>query len=317
MYRTKIYNILQNEFLKPIMDFVGICRSDDSGCGLLKIVGADKRDKKGKVVPTYFMNKTQEKIYAIINSQDEFINYRSRKEELEYFNPFVKSKNTLLLMLMTTPVIYEKVTSGVDDDEDDISSIICDDELTVTQEDILKRVQILQYPSEKTEDDKLLYTYAIKISESDDSIIELKSSSTNQIIAMIMLILKVMSYFDEPLEVVDKFEGSLDNVQVYLDELLIKYEKERTLNSKDIKKIKIETKVEVYNSEDFDMFENNEHYDEIDMCGKEDNEPKHKKMKDSSTDPQDMSINLTDKFKDSIPITYNETDDDILDLEYY
>lgn len=315
MYRTKVFNILQNEFLKPIMDFVGICRSDDTGCGLLKIVGADKRDKKGKVVPTYFMNKTQEKVYTIVNSQDEFINYRSRRENLEYFNPFVKSKNALLLMLMTTPVVYEKVISGVDDNEDDISSIICDDELTVTQEDILKRVQILQYPSEMTEDDKLLYTYAIKISESDEAVIELKSSSTNQIIAMLMLIMKIMSYFDEPLEVIDKFNGSLDDVQVYLDELLVKYEKERTLNSKDIKKIKIETNVEVYNSEDFDMFENTEHYDEIDLSSKEDNEPKNKK--ENNTDSQNMTVNLSDKFKDTIPITYNESDDDILDLEYY
>lgn len=315
MYRTKVFNILQNEFLKPIMDFVGICRSDDTGCGLLKIVGADKRDKKGKVVPTYFMNKTQEKVYTIVNSQDEFINYRSRRENLEYFNPFVKSKNALLLMLMTTPVVYEKVISGVDDNEDDISSIICDDELAVTQEDILKRVQILQYPSEMTEDDKLLYTYAIKISESDEAVIELKSSSTNQIIAMLMLIMKIMSYFDEPLEVIDKFNGSLDDVQVYLDDLLVKYEKERTLNSKDIKKIKIETNVEVYNSEDFDMFENTEHYDEIDLSSKEDNEPKNKK--ENNTDSQNMTVNLSDKFKDTIPITYNESDDDILDLEYY
>jgi hypothetical protein len=307
MYRTKVLNTLNSEFLKPIMDFVGICRSDDNGCGLLKYVGADKKDSKGKIVPTYFTSQKQDKIFTIVSSQDEFINYRSRRETLEYFNPFVKMKNALLLLLMCTPVVYEKLSSNMDDSDDDIASVICDDELAVTQEDILKKVKILQYPSKKMDDDRMLYTY--KIEMDDESVIELESSSCTQIIAILMLIIKIMSYFDEPLDVIDKFNGSFNDVQVYLEELLIKYEKERTLNAKDIKKIKIENTVELYSSDDFDMFETS---DEIDLTGKDD-EPIEK----SKDEPKkDMAINLTDKYKGSYSIAFNEQDDDILDLDY-
>lgn len=303
MYRTKIFNILNNEFLRPIFDFVGVCRSNDSGCGLLKIVGADKKDPKGKIVPTYFMNQNKERIYTIITSQDEFINYRSRREQLDYFNPFVKTKNALLLLLMCTPVVYEKLSSSIEDD-DDIASVICDDELTVTQEDILNKVKILQYPSEKINEDEMLYTY--KIEMNDETTIELESKSTNQIVALLMLIIKIMSYFEEPLDIIEKFNGSFDSIAAYLGELLVKYEKERTLNAKDIKKIKIESTVELYSSDDFDMYEN-----EIDLSSKSDEEvDKDNKPKETGT------IDLTDKYKGSYSVAFNDSDDDIVDLEY-
>lgn len=304
MYRTKIFNILNNEFLRPIFDFVGVCRSNDSGCGLLKIVGADKKDPKGKIVPTYFMNQNKERIYTIVTSQDEFINYRSRREQLDYFNPFVKTKNALLLLLMCTPVVYEKLSSSIEDD-DDIASVICDDELTVTQEDILNKVKILQYPSEKINEDEMLYTY--KIEMNDETTIELESKSTNQIVALLMLIIKIMSYFEEPLDIIEKFNGSFDSIAAYLGELLVKYEKERTLNAKDIKKIKIESTVELYSSDDFDMYEN-----EIDLSNKSDEEidKNDDKAKETGT------IDLTDKYKGSYSVAFNDGDDDIVDLEY-
>ena len=313
MYRTKIFNKLYDQFLKPIMDFVGICRSDDPGCGLLKIVGADKR-VKGKTVPTYFVNQHNEKIYTLVATQDEFINYRSRREKLEYFNPFVKTKNALILMLMTTPVIYSKVCSN-SEDEDDIINEICDDDMSnVTQEDVLSKVKVLQYPSEKDEDGKLLYTYKVEIIDKE-STCELESKSHNQILAMLMLIIKVMSYFDEAPIILDSFNGSLNDLQVYLEELLTKYDKERELNSKDIKKLKPETTVELYNADEFDMFENTDDVGTLLASGKED----ENLNKDEDNKPGEVKINLSDKYKENIPYTYinDADDDDIMNLDLF
>lgn len=312
MYRTKIFNTLSNDFLKPIMDFVGICRSDDPGCGLLKIVGADKR-VKGKTVPTYFVNPHNDKTYTIVATQDEFINYRSRREKLEYFNPFVKTKNALILMLMTTPVIYSKVCSSSDDEEDIINDICDEDMSTVTQEDVLNKVKVLQYPSEKDQDGKLIYTYKVEIND-NDSVCELESKSHSQIIAMLMLIIKIMSYFDEAPLILDKFNGSLADIQVYLEELLIKYDKERELNSKDIKKLKLETTVELFNADEFDMFENTDDIETLLSSGKEE-----ENLNKDNAKPNEIKINLSDKYKENIPYTYinDSDDDDIMNLDLF
>lgn len=311
MYRTKVFNILSDEFLRPIMDFVGICRSDDQGCGLIKCVGGDKR-VKGKVIPTYFVNPKNEKIYTIVNSQDEFLNYRSRREKLEYFNPFVKTKNTLLLMLMVTPVIYSKVCDNIENDDDIIDEICDNDMSTVSQSDVLEKVKVLQYPSEKMEDGELLYTYKVEINE-NGTISEIESKARSQIVAMLILIIKVMSYFDEAPIVLDKFNGSLIDIQVYLEELLKKYEKERELNSKDIKKIKPEESVEVYNADEFDMFESNDDIDQLLSSGKDDGEENVDQPK------EEMKVVLSDKYKDTIPYTYlnDQDDDDIMNLDLF
>lgn len=311
MYRTKVFNILSNEFLRPIMDFVGICRSDDQGCGLIKCVGGDKR-VKGNVIPTYFVNPKNEKIYTIVNSQDEFLNYRSRREKLEYFNPFVKTKNTLLLMLMMTPVIYSKVCDNVENDDDIIDEICDNDMSTVSQSDVLEKVKVLQYPSEKMEDGELLYTYKVEINE-NGAINEIESKARSQIVAMLMLIIKVMSYFDEAPIALDKFNGSLIDIQVYLEELLKKYEKERELNSKDIKKIKHEDSVEVYNADEFDMFESNDDIDQLLSSGKNDEEENTDQPK------EEIKVVLSDKYKDTIPYTYltDQDDDDIMNLDLF
>lgn len=244
MYRTKVFNQLYNWYLKPIMEFVGITPVINEECGLLKIVGGDTITN-GKSVPTYFTNQFNDnKIYTIVRSQDEFLNYRSRREKLEYFNPFVKKKNALLLLLMCTPIIYEKVVDCIGDNEDDIASVIADDSLEmVSQETIAETVKIKQFPLVKNEDGESVYKYSITIKDDEEFFIE--SESTNKIVAMMMLIIKTLIHFDEPLEVVNVCEGAVDGVQNLLEDLLEKYAKERQLNSKDIKKTKIETVVEL------------------------------------------------------------------------
>ena len=311
-YRTKQFNILFNEFLKPVMDFVGITISDDPGCGLIKYVGCDRRDEKGKVVPAYFVNQyNKDKIYTIVRSQDEFINYRSRKDDLDYFNPFVKYKNALLLLLMMTPVVYEKI---LDENTDyDIADLIVDDELNVTQEEILKHVRILQYPLEKDNFGDSYYSYGIEFSSDDMSSCEpeliesLNSTDNDKIVAIWTLIFSIMNRFEEPLPMlVSACGGSTTQLRDMFVEILKKYDKERELNRKDIKKIKIETNVEVYNS------------DELEALDVENYESVADAFDISETDEEiTTSIDITDKYKDSIPIVDKDDDDDMIDLDLF
>lgn len=311
-YRTKQFNILFNEFLKPVMDFVGITISDDPGCGLIKYVGCDRRDEKGKVVPTYFVNQyNKDKIYTIVRSQDEFINYRSRKDDLDYFNPFVKYKNALLLLLMMTPVVYEKI---LDENTDyDIADLIVDDELNVTQEEILKHVRILQYPLEKDNFGDSYYSYGIEFSSDDMSSCEpeliesLRSTDNDKIVAIWTLIFSVMNRFEEPLPMlVSACGGSTTQLRDMFVEILKKYDKERELNRKDIKKIKIETNVEVYNS------------DELEALDVENYESVADAFDSSETDEEiTTSVDITNKYKDAIPIIDKDDDDDMLDLDLF
>lgn len=311
-YRTKQFNILFNEFLKPVMDFVGITISDDPGCGLIKYVGCDRRDEKGKVVPTYFVNQyNKDKIYTIVRSQDEFINYRSRKDDLDYFNPFVKYKNALLLLLMMTPVVYEKI---LDENTDyDIADLIVDDELNVTQEEILKHVRILQYPLEKDNFGDSYYSYGIEFSSDDMSSCEpeliesLRSTDNDKIVAIWTLIFSIMNRFEEPLPMlVSACGGSTTQLRDMFVEILKKYDKERELNRKDIKKIKIETNVEVYNS------------DELEALDVENYESVADAFDSSETDEEiTTSVDITNKYKDAIPIIDKDDDDDMLDLDLF
>jgi hypothetical protein len=293
------------------MDFVGISLAGDKDCGLLKFIGCDKLEK-GKPVPQYFRNiYNKDKIYTLIHNQDEFINYRSRREDLDYFNPFVKHKNTLMLLLMCTPVIYEKVIESSDSDEDDIVDLIVDDELSVTQEEILNHVRIKQFPVTKNDDGENFYKYGIYFTSTEDDWIKIESITPNKIASMIMLMIKTMSYFDEPLRVVDECNGDLDQVETILLDLLEKYNKERELNRKDIKKIKFDNTVEVFQSDEFDLFDENSVEDALNGISSEPEEV------EGTTDPKTATIDVTNIYKDAIPIYEKGDDDDIVNLEYF
>lgn len=319
-YRTKQFNILYKEYLKPVMDFVGITTSNDPGCGLMKYIGCDKKNPEGKAVPTYFVNQfNNNKIYTLVRSQDEFINYRSRKDDLEYFNPFVKYKNALLLLLMTTPVIYEKVVDRSfcqnDDGVDlDIVNVIVDDELAITQEEILNHVRILQYPLRKNLYDESIYSYGVEFSTDtmslcDSELIEgITSSEDSKILAVFMLIFRIMARFEEPLPILTKAcDGSFERLREMFVDTLTKYEKERELNRKDIKKLKIETEVDVYQGDELELLDSNEYESVSDAL-------------DKSSSPEDEEpenvTNITDKYKEVIPIIDKESDDDMLELDF-
>ena len=321
MYRTKIYDKLEKQFLLPIIDFVGLGIDNSTECGLLKWIGCCKRDKEtGKVIPKFFTNPyNEDKIYAIARNQNEFINFKSRKDELEFFNPFIKYKNALLLLLYTQPIVYERYCIS-EPDEDNLAELIVNDEIDYSPQELYKYVSIKQFPVTKDEFDNAYYKFSVdmtvkvsgsKSNESDVGYMnEVSASSKIKIAAVIMTIIKVMGVLEEAPEILDDFNGNYEDLQIYLEDLLEKYVKERELNRKDLKKVKIDNEVETFTADDLDLFENSVE----DLLNSSDESDE----KENDSEPEKV-INVSDKYKKVIPIESlfnNDDDNKFMDLDF-
>lgn len=321
MYRTKIYDKLEKQFLLPIIDFVGLGIDNSTECGLLKWIGCCKRDKEtGKVIPKFFTNPyNEDKIYAIARNQNEFINFKSRKDELEFFNPFIKYKNALLLLLYTQPIVYERYCIS-EPDEDNLAELIVNDEIDYSPQELYKYVSIKQFPVTKDEFDNAYYKFSVdmtvKVSGSKSNepdvgyMNEVSASSKIKIAAVIMTIIKVMGVLEEAPEILDEFNGNYEDLQIYLEELLEKYVKERELNRKDLKKVKIDNEVETFTADDLDLFENSVE----DLLNSSDESDE----KENESEPEKV-INVSDKYKKVIPIESlfnNDDDNKFMDLDF-
>ena len=167
-YRTKYHNLIWNNYLNKVFDFIGLATESSSGCSRIKWVGCDYT-KNNKPVPAYFItmkydkeNKVDiQKINVVIKSQDEFFNFKANKDHYEYFNPIIKYKQMLKLLLMMTPIVYERycITEDADDDLKELVDMIVSDERTVTQEEIVNHVNVKQYPSIPGDDGELVYSF--------------------------------------------------------------------------------------------------------------------------------------------------------------
>lgn len=303
MYRTKIYDKLEKQFLLPILDFVGLGIDNSTECGLLKWIGCGKKDKEtGKVIPRFFTNQyNEDKIYAIARTQNEFINFKSRKDELEFFNPFIKYKNALLLLLYTQPIVYERYCMSEPSD-DNIADLVVNDEFDYSQQELYEHVHIKQYPVTKDEFDNAYYKFSYEMISDSDFLNEVTASSKVKIAAVIMTIIKVMGVLEEDVPVLDEFNGSYEDLQVYLEDLLEKYVKERDLNRRDLKKVKIETDVETFTVDDMDLFENSSVED---LLSNADDEKEANDSKET-----EKVINVSDKYKNVIPIETRDDDED-------
>lgn len=321
MYRTKIYDKLEKQFLLPIIDFVGLGIDNSTECGLLKWIGCCKRDKEtGKVIPKFFTNPyNEDKIYAIARNQNEFINFKSRKDELEFFNPFIKYKNALLLLLYTQPIVYERYCIS-EPDEDNLAELIVNDEIDYSPQELYKYVSIKQFPVTKDEFDNAYYKFSVdmtvKVSGSKSNepdvgyMNEVSASSKIKIAAVIMTIIKVMGVLEEAPEILDEFNGNYEDLQIYLEDLLEKYVKERELNRKDLKKVKIDNEVETFTADDLDLFENSVE----DLLNSSDESDE----KENESEPEKV-INVSDKYKKVIPIESlfnNDDDNKFMDLDF-
>ena len=312
MYRTKCYDKLEKQFLLPIIDFVGLGIDNSTECGLLKWIGCCKRDKEsGKVIPKFFINPYNEnKIYAIARNQNEFINFKSRKDELEFFNPFIKYKNALLLLLYTQPIVYERYCMS-ESSEENLADLVVNDEIEYSQQELYEHVRIKQYPVTKDEFDNAYYKFSFEMKGDDNFENEVSASSKIKIAAVIMTIIKVMGVLEEAPEILDEFNGNYEDLQNYLEELLEKYVKERELNRKDLKKVKIENEVETFTIDDLDLFETSSVEDLLDST--DENNPN-----DENQEPEKV-INVSDKYKKIIPIDNlfnNEDDNKFMGLDF-
>ena len=312
MYRTKCYDKLEKQFLLPIIDFVGLGIDNSTECGLLKWIGCCKRDKEsGKVIPKFFINPYNEnKIYAIARNQNEFINFKSRKDELEFFNPFIKYKNALLLLLYTQPIVYERYCMS-ESSEENLADLVVNDEIEYSQQELYEHVRIKQYPVTKDEFDNAYYKFSFEMKGDDNFENEVSASSKIKIAAVIMTIIKVMGVLEEAPEILDEFNGNYEDLQNYLEELLEKYVKERELNRKDLKKVKIENEVETFTIDDLDLFETSSVEDLLDSTDENNSNDEKKKKK--------KVINVSDKYKKVIPIDNlfnNEDDNKFMGLDF-
>lgn len=302
MYRTKIYKELEERILLPILDFIGLGIDNSTPCGLLKWIGCCKKDKEtGKVIPRFFTNPfNADKIYAIARTQDEFIYFKSKKDELEFFNPFIRYKNVLLLLLYTQPIVYERLCVEDEDDDENLAKLIVDDEIEYSQQELYRHVRIKQYPVTKDEFDNNYYKFSFEVIHKDNTISEVSASSTVKIVAVLMTIIKIMEILDESPEILDCFRGNYEDLQSYIEIMIEKYIKERELNRKDLKKVKIENEVEIFTDDDLELFETSSVED---LLNSDDGE-------NSSDKEPEKVVNISSKYKNAIPIEIRNDEED-------
>ena len=318
MYRTKVYNKLYNDLLIPILDSLGlIVKPNKEGYNVIQWIGETTKNERGELVPVYLTNPNNDnKIYALINSQEDFLKFKNVKEEMEYFNPFVRYKNALTLLLMFVPNVYNIIYEREETDED-IAAMIIDDDVSVSKDEIFRKIAIKQYPVSKDQFDVTWYKYAMEYESPTNPSLreEISAVSSVKIVAVLMLICKIMNLYEEtPRIITDQFDGKFDDFQQYLEELLEKYVKERELNRKDLKKIKQETVEDIdlaINSDEMDVFANADVEDVLNTSETEDN-----KQDTFEEVERSKVINLSNEYRDTIPICGKEDDDDFMMLDY-
>lgn len=312
-YRTKYHNIIWNEYLSRIFDFIGLTIDNSSGCSLIKWVGCNYT-KNNKPVPAYFITtkydretKTDiQKINVMIRSQDEFFNYKANKEKYDYFNPVIKYKQMLKLLLMMAPVIYERYC--ITDESDDLKGLvdmIVSDERTVTQEDIVNHVNIKQYPSKPGLDGEIEYSFGMDITRDNGETCHFEATSKNKSAAILLLMIKTVELIDG--EGPDLDEAYFEPIQLEIEELFEEYAKERERNYKDLKNVKIENEVTEFNDfneDDLAFIDDTDELISPNMSSESES-----KLIEENTD-KTGTINISGVYQNFIPIMPKESDDD-------
>ena len=313
-YRTKYHNLIWNNYLSKVFDFIGLTIDSSSGCSLIKWVGCDYT-KNNKPVPAYLIsvkydkanNIDIKKINTLIRSQDEFFNYKANKDKYEYFNPIIKYKQMLKLLLMMAPVIYQRycITENSDDELKDLVDMIVSNEETYSTEEIISHVNIKQYPSKPGDDGEMLYTYGMDITRDNNEVCHFTSSSKNKSAAILLVMIKAIELIDgEGPEVTEDY---FDVIQTEIEELFEEYGKERERNYKDLKNVVIENEVT-----NFTQDENSE--DDLALIDNADDlivpdTTSEAQLIEENTD-KEGTINISSVYQNYVPIMPKETDDD-------
>ena len=126
-----------------------------------------------------------------------------------------------------------------------------------------------------------------------------------------MTIIKLMGVLEEAPDILDEFNGNYDDLQLYLEDLLEKYVKERERNRNDLKKVKIENEVETFTSDDLDLFEASSVEDLLDSSDEN-------TTSTENSEPEKV-IDVSDKYKTVIPIESlfnNDEDNRFMGLDF-
>ena len=304
-YRTKYHNIIWNKYLNKVFDFIGLT---------IKWVGCDYT-KNNKPVPAYLIstkydkenNVDIKKINTLIRTQDEFFNYKANKEKYEYFNPIIKYKQMLKLLLMMTPVVYQRycLTEDSDDElKDLVDMIVSNDDETFSSEDIINHVNVKQYPSVPGDDGEIVYTYGMDITRDNGEAYHFTSSSKNKSVAILLVMIKTIELIDGEGPTLE--EDYFNNIQTEIEELFEEYAKERERNYKDLKNVVIENEVTNFAQEISE--------DDIAMVNDVDDlivpdTSSETQLIEENTD-KEGTINISSVYQNFIPIMPKETDDD-------
>lgn len=285
MYRTKVLSYLYKYYLKPILEFDGLTIDDNDLESKLRRMDADDEGK-----PAYLSNLSGDKMLSFVRDQESFYAYKRNKENLEFFNPFIKNKQALLLLLMSTPMLYTRYCKNIDDSESDLSDIIAGETIDIPQSEILKYVNIEQLTT-KNEDDEPVYSYSVTLKPDNGDTWKCVSKSTVKIVSIIMLLLYIIEFIDYPPQIYGIMGNSWENVEEDLIKTLEAYIKERNLNKKDMLKEKVLDENDI----EYDLGDKNEIDDDIngeDFLNSADSHIDEEKISD-----KDNKIEDTEKYK--------------------
>lgn len=313
-YRTKYHNMIWSNYLNKVFDFIGLTMESSSGCSRIKWVGCDFT-KDNKPVPAYFITKKYDrekkidisKINVVIRTQDEFFNYKANKEIYEYFNPIIKYKQMLKLLLMMAPVIYERycITESGDDLKELVDLIVSDD-VSYSQEEVVSHVNIKQYPSVPGLDGEMVYSFGMELTRDNGETCLFKTDSKNKSVAILMLMIKVIELIDGDGAEMD--EQYFNDVKTVVEEMFEEYSKERERNFKDLKNVVIEKEVTDFSQnpteDDLELIS-----DVDDLISPNLSSESEGKLLEENTDTSGV-INISNAYQNYIPIMPKESDDD-------
>lgn len=258
MYRTKVLNYLNEYYLKPILEFDGLTIDGDDSLCRLKRIDADEQGKS-----SYLINQTKDKNFSFVKDYESFYAWKQNKDHLEFFNPFIKYKHALFLLLMSSPVLYTRFCKTIDNDEE-LSDLIVSEQLDITQEELLKYVNFQQLTTELNDNDEKIYAFSIELRSDNGDNWKCISKSPIKIVSIIMLMLYIIEYIDglEP-EIYTKCNNNWDDVEADLIHTLELYLKERKLNKKDM--VKDQSLIEENRENiEYDLGSTNSSIDEMD-----------------------------------------------------
>lgn len=325
-YRNKAYNKLMAKYMTPILRFIGLTIDRSNEMSMLAWVGDNEDEvfdyskhkllKPGK--PNWFVNDKRDpvRVYTFIESEDEYLKYKKNHEKLEYFNPLLKWNNTQFLLMLMIPGIFERYCKTEDVDDDDYINALIYDRVVVTQEELLKYINIKYFPIEIDEETgEKVYHYEIDLKRDNGENNIIISKSTNRSVCILMVILKILSLIDDIFDMDD-----MPEIQQELETLINSYTREYELNMRDLREVHIDKSIEldvgVESEEKPDLFET---YDVEDLINTSSDVSDSNEMAGDIQEnkSEDKPVDITDMYRNDLTGLFdlpNEFDGIELDL---